>query len=123
MKKLESGLLLVTGPYKVNGVPLKRVNPAYVIGTSTSVDLKSVTVPAHINDAYFARVEAASGGEEAKFFTGDKKAVVVSDQRKADQSTVDSALLKVVSKQTMLKQYLNAKFSLNNSDKPHEMKF
>ena len=56
-------------------------------------------------------------------FTGDKKAVVVSDQRKADQSTVDSALLKVVSKQTMLKQYLNAKFSLNNSDKPHEMKF
>ena len=37
LKKLESNLLLVTGPYKYNGVPLKRVNAAYVLPTNTKL--------------------------------------------------------------------------------------
>jgi ribosomal protein L14E/L6E/L27E len=56
LKQLESGLLLVTGPFKLNGVPVRRVNQAYVIATSTKVALPSLDL-SKFNDKYFAGVE------------------------------------------------------------------
>lgn len=59
LKQLASGLLLVTGPHKINGVPLRRVNPAYVLATSAIVPLDGVNV-SNVDDKYFRR-EVAKG--------------------------------------------------------------
>jgi len=55
LKQLKSGLLLINGPFKINGVPLRRVNQAYVIATSTRVDISDLKVDAKIDDKYFAQ--------------------------------------------------------------------
>jgi large subunit ribosomal protein L6e len=61
LKTLASGNLLVTGPYAVNGVPLKRVNPAYVIATSTKVSVEGVN--ANVDDAWFKRQKSWTASE------------------------------------------------------------
>lgn len=121
---LKSGLLLVTGPYKINGVPLRRVNAAYVIATSTKVDISGIDVSPY-DDAFFARDKASkTDSAEDDFFLGDApKPAIVSDARKAAQTAVDDVLLKTVADTPMLEGYLAARFTLNANDKPHLMKF
>eukprot|EP00965_Chrysotila_dentata_P193696 6175918-Pleurochrysis_carterae.AAC.2 len=58
LKQLPSGLLLVTGPYAVNGIPVRRVNQAYVIATSTTVDISKVDV-SKFEDGYFGKPKVA----------------------------------------------------------------
>jgi large subunit ribosomal protein L6e len=60
------------GPFKVNGVPLRRVNQAYVIATSTKVDVSSVDV-AKYADAYFKREVTKKKKGESEFFEAEKE--------------------------------------------------
>merc|ERR1719240_740162 len=72
LKRLDSGLLLVSGPYKVNGVPLKRVNAAYVIPTSTKVPVTGVDMSA-LNDAYFAKSKVKSSKKDENAFFNEEQ--------------------------------------------------
>ncbi|KAK9381646.1 60S ribosomal protein eL6 [Kockiozyma suomiensis] len=124
LKSLEDGTLLVTGPFKVNGVPLRRVNARYVIATSTVVSVESVDV-AKFTSAYFAHEKKAKKEGEAEFFGDEEKKEkkTISETRVADQKAVDSALLAEIKKVPALKAYLASSFSLKKGDKPHLMKF
>ncbi|KAI9295538.1 putative 60S ribosomal protein L6 [Neoconidiobolus thromboides FSU 785] len=127
LKQLKSGLLLVTGPYKVNGVPLRRVNHAYVIATSAKVDVSGVQLPEHIDDAYFTRkVEKNSNKVSEKEFFGDaktKKTLALPEERKADQKSIDSVLLPLIKKEAHFVSYLGSKFALSKGQFPHALKF
>ena len=78
LKQLASGLLLVTGPFKVNGVPMRRCTASAVIATSATVDISAVNVPDHVDDAYFKRAAAPKKTEEG-IFESKTEAYTVSD--------------------------------------------
>ena len=122
LKQLESGLLLVNGPFKLNGVPLKRVNQVYTITTSTKVNVAGVKVDA-VNDKFFtADKDKRSKGRDI-FVEGQKK--TRSAEYTAAQKACDEALLKNLKadKTPFINEYLRARFSLSKNDKVHAMKF
>ncbi|XP_021739108.1 60S ribosomal protein L6-like [Chenopodium quinoa] len=125
LKQLPSGLLLVTGPFKINGVPLRRVNQAYVIATSTKVDISGVNLE-KFDDKYFAKKTEKKKKKkgEGEFFEADKKEEnVLPQEKKDDQKTVDALIVKSVEGVSDLKAYLAARFSLKAGMKPHELVF
>jgi len=78
LKVLDSGLLVVTGPSNLNDVTLRRVNPAYVIATQTTINMTEVNkvLKEHsklLNDSLFHKIR----------FTRPKK----SEEAKKDKKT------------------------------------
>jgi len=124
LKQLPSGLLLVTGPYKINGVPLRRVNQVFVISTSTSVDISGVDV-SKVDDSFFARQDSDDEKQQGKdeFFAKAEKKKVVDPKKKETQVAVDAKLLAAINKVPLLKLYLKDKFTLRNGQYPHILKF
>merc|ERR1712165_674337 len=117
LKQLDSGLVLITGPLKCNGCPLRRVNQNYLLATSTSIDVSGVKVPENINDEYFRRAPKKSNNKEE---------YKPSEERKTDQQTVDKQVLEAIKKHPdgkMLKAYLRHTFGLDKGQYPHQMTF
>jgi len=125
LKQLDSGLLLISGPFAINGVPLRRVNQRYVIATSGVVDVSKADV-SNINDAFFAKNEEEkkknANGEFFEKKSEEKKELPAA--RKSAQKSVDSVLLaSVKSLGAEFVAYLGARFSLTNGARPHALKF
>ncbi|TKY53000.1 60S ribosomal protein L6 [Spatholobus suberectus] len=122
LKQLPSRLLLVTG---INGVPLRRVNQSYVIGTSTKVDIAIVNVD-KFDDKHFVRKPRKRKQREEASSLRYRRSLeknVLPQEKKDDQKMVDIALLKAIESVPDLKSYLGARFSLKVGMKPRELVF
>lgn len=134
LKTLKSGLLLVNGPFKINGCPLKRMHQKFVIVTRTKIPFDGVKLPKHIDDKYFKTKKVTSSkGKKTKqggnIFAKGKKAgsATPSRIRGEDQIQVDKQVIKAIKekmgdKKTVL-AYLGSYFYLRNHMYPHKLKF
>merc|ERR1711974_191042 len=102
-----------------------------LLATKTKVDVSGVTIPEHVNDAYFKRAAAAkkaaaaAGKKDGDIFEAKKESYKPSEQRKADQQTVDKSLMEALkhADAKLLKQYLRTGFGPSKGEFPHKMVF
>ena len=125
----KNGPLVVTGPFKINGVPLRRVDPAYVIATSQKVDVSKVD-RTKLTKGLFAKPRKAMRKRSEKSFLklkADTKAADASakalGERKALQKTIDDVIIKGVAATPQVAKYLASRFTLRRFEAPHRMKF
>jgi len=127
LKQLKSGLLLVSGPFKLNGCPLRRINQIYVIATRTKVDISKVTVPDNIQDSFFNRIKPKkTKPTEGEIFEIKKDKYKVNEERKQAQLNVDKQLVAAIKahpERTSLRSYLKSRFALTNRQHPHKLQF
>jgi large subunit ribosomal protein L6e len=131
LKQLKkTGLCLVTGPYGVNGVPMRRICHKYLIATSVRLNMDNVKIPRHINDSYFKAAKEPKKGkksaEEEIFSTKDKSKKGPTPQRVADQKSIDRQLIAAIKARKdkkVLVKYLRSEFGLRGKRFIHNMKF
>jgi len=127
LKQLQSGLLLVTGPFHVNGCPLRRINQIYAIATKTKLDISGVKLPERLTDEHFRRQKLKKPKQgEGEIFDTKKEEYAVSEERKADQIEVDKQVLAAIRAhpdKKLMFGYLKTLFSLKNHQYPHKMVF
>lgn len=127
LRQLKSGLLLVTGLMHVNSVPARRVNQAYVIATSTKVELPAAVLTAadKLDDVFFTKAKKAVQRQN-RFIAVDATPVVRKKnvERIEAQKNIEAALKPVVFGMGRdFVAYIGSKFTLSKSTVPHKMKF
>ncbi|KAF0989955.1 hypothetical protein HZS_7067 [Henneguya salminicola] len=128
LKQLVSGLLLVVGPYGINGVPLCRVDQCHVITTSTHLDISGVEIPERIDDNYFRhkKLEKKKQKKEKNeeiFVDKVEESTKPPQQHIEDAKEIERQLKMSISSIPTMKTYLSTPFSLSHGQYPHELVF
>mmetsp|Transcript_29247 Transcript_29247/g.57225 ORF Transcript_29247/g.57225 Transcript_29247/m.57225 type:complete len:203 (+) Transcript_29247:25-633(+) len=101
LKITKKGFFVISGPFSINGIPLRRINPRYALPTEINVDLSNMKL-GFINDNYFNFLKKSS-----KFSSEYQKQKLISVHR-VRQSAIDEYLKKEIKKHFFLKFYLKS---------------
>jgi len=127
-----SGLLLVTGPHKVNEVPLRRVDQKHVIATSVRVPLpETFKLPAYVDDFLFKKSRGTKKNSTTKPKDAALKGKAAKKAPKPDkvreaQRAIDKVVIKSLKKHdesTMVFKYMKRRFHLIGDRYAHNLKF
>lgn len=69
----------LSGPFKINGCPLRRISQNYVIATSTRLNVSTVRIPEHITDGYFKRNKPKRSKKVEGDIFATKKEVIIAN--------------------------------------------
>jgi len=153
VKHLPSNLVVVSGPFRLNRVPLRRVDAAYLIGTSVQINLPEILKKelSEVTDDHFSKKlkakklnqksalskkylkEKKEKGTAEKSETGQKRKREDTDKdrkvkkrktaKAAFQAKIDSPLMAEIKKQPELDNYMRSRFFLTEGQFPHALKF
>lgn len=126
---MPSGLLLVTGPYSVNKVPLKVIHRRYVISTQAKIDVSKVKVS--VQDDYFPqgrKSQKKSIYRQSVSYSSKQDKKIHSRREPTDievktQQQVDQQVMSALEKVPQMADYLKSMFTLKTGEFPHLMKF
>ncbi len=98
-----SGSWVITGPYQINGIPLQKIDPNYLIATGKQLNL------AHLNfriftDSYFNTIRKIKKKEENLLSQFEKEYVL--DAHKIRQVFIDDSIRNEIRKDFFLFYYL-----------------
>lgn len=141
LRQLPSGLILISGPFRSNGVPLKRVQQTHVIPTQTRIRLpknlcKSVKDSWFMKPKSLPRLEAKKlkeKKEEKKTAKSEKKPVLAVKKTTTrsrltplyanTQKRIDKEITRAIKRVPHLNAYIQSRFQLKSTDRPHNMVF
>jgi large subunit ribosomal protein L6e len=103
LKITKSGLFVISGPYKINGIPLRRVNPRYIIPTHVEIDLNGINTTI-LSDEYFMALKKSQRSENNNF----KNRIIMAHNLR--QTYIDRCLQKKIDTDLFLNSYLKSNY-------------
>jgi large subunit ribosomal protein L6e len=107
LKYSREGALIVSGPYSINGVPLRRINHKNALQTEININLTGLNIE-FLNDKYFDYLKKS---DELSSRMQKEKLITLHRIR---QKVIDKFLEKEIKKNFFLEFYLKTKSKIKN---------